>query len=129
MKTTLCDLLGIDFPIIQAPISPIPGGSNLAAAASNAGGLGSIAASGHDPDNVRRLIRETRARTTKPFSANILLSFPYEEILDVCLEEELPAISFFYATYLIPSGKPVLQVREPYERLASWPNPSVFAGR
>ena len=96
MKTTLCEILAIDLPIIQAPISPIPGGSSLAAAASNAGGLGSIAASGHDPDNVRRLISETRARTTKPFSANILLPFSYDEILDICLEEELPAISFFY---------------------------------
>ncbi len=44
----------------------------------------------------RDKIREVRARTSKPFSTNLLMSFPYEEVLEVCLEERVPVVSFFW---------------------------------
>jgi NAD(P)H-dependent flavin oxidoreductase YrpB (nitropropane dioxygenase family) len=95
MKTELCERLGIDFPIIQAPIGSAAG-APLAAAVSDAGGLGSLAVTAFSAEVAREKIREVRARTSKPFSTNLLMSFPYEEVLEVCLEERVPAVSFFW---------------------------------
>lgn len=95
MKTSACVRLGIDLPIVQAPMgaatNPV-----LAAAVSNAGGLGTVALSWGSPDEVRKIIRETRALTDRPFGVNFILDFPQEERLAVCLEEKVPAISFFW---------------------------------
>ncbi len=95
MKTVLCDRLGIDLPIIQAPIGGAAG-APLAAAVSNAGGLGTVAVTGFGPEVAREKIHEVRALTSKPFSINLLMSFPYEEELEVCLEERVPVVSFFW---------------------------------
>ena len=95
MKTELCERLGIDFPIIQAPIGSAAG-APLAAAVSDAGGLGTVAVTAFGVEVAREKIREVRARTSKPFSTNLLMSFPYEEVLEVCLEERVPAVSFFW---------------------------------
>ena len=95
MKTVLCDRLGIDLPIIQAPIGGAAG-APLAAAVSDAGGLGTVAVTAFGAEVAREKIREVRARTSKPFSANLLMPFPYEEVLEVCLEERVPAVSFFW---------------------------------
>jgi nitronate monooxygenase len=93
MRTELCSRLGIDIPIIQAPIV---GAAPLAAAVSGAGGLGSIAAAGWGAKWTREKIREVRAATSKPFSVNLLMSFSYEEELEVCLQEHVPVVSFFW---------------------------------
>ncbi len=95
MKTELCERLGIDFPIIQAPIGGAAG-APLAAAVSNAGGLGTVAVTNWGTEVAREKIREVRARTSKPFSTNLLMSFPHEAELEVCLEERVPAVSFFW---------------------------------
>ncbi|HSV02024.1 MAG TPA: nitronate monooxygenase [Phenylobacterium sp.] len=95
MKTALCSLLGIELPIVQAPM----GGATtpeLAAAVSNAGGLGTLALSWHPPEAVRAVIRATRALTERPFAVNLVLAFPQEQRLKVCLEEGVPVISFFW---------------------------------
>ena len=95
MKTALCSLLGIELPIVQAPM----GGATtpeLAAAVSNAGGLGTLALSWHPPDAVRAAVRATRALTDRPFAVNLVLAFPQEERLSICLEEGVPVISFFW---------------------------------
>jgi len=95
MKTALTERLGITRPIIQAPM----GGASppaLAAAVSNAGGLGMLALSWHPPQAVRAAIRATRALTDKPFGVNLVLAFPQDERLAVCLEEKVPVISFFW---------------------------------
>jgi len=76
-------------------------GPALAAAVSNAGGLGTLALWGADVSRLRQLVRETRALTTKPFAVNLNLEFPQEERLDACLEEGVPVISFFWRD---PSG-------------------------
>src|SRR5215207_2240950 len=59
LKTDLCGLLGVELPIVQAPIGSASCPA-LAAAVSNAGGLGMLALSWTDENSVRRAIRETR---------------------------------------------------------------------
>ena len=95
MKTALCDRLGIELPIIQAPMGGAVG-PNLAAAVSNAGGLGMLVLWRADTDTIRRQIQETRALTSRPFGVNLNLDFPQEERLEACLEERVPVISFFW---------------------------------
>ena len=71
-RTSLCDLLGIEYPIVQAGMGGAAGPA-LAAAVSNAGGLGVLGCAHLPPDEVRRRIRAVRALTTRPFGANLLL--------------------------------------------------------
>ncbi len=97
LTTPLCRLLGIEHPIIQAPISSSP---EFIAAVSNAGGLGMIQATWHDPDALRRTIAKVRDRTERPFGANFVLSITEEENhanLHVALEEGVPVVSTFWA--------------------------------
>src|SRR6478735_5492603 len=93
--SAFCERLGIDIPIVQAPMGGAVGPA-LAAAVSNAGGLGTLALWGADIDALRRQVRETRAMTSKPFAVNLNLEFPQEERLDACLQEGVPIISFFW---------------------------------
>jgi NAD(P)H-dependent flavin oxidoreductase YrpB (nitropropane dioxygenase family) len=95
MKTALCEQLGIELPIIQAPMGGVVG-PTLASAVSNAGGLGMISPWRADIDTVRGQIRETRALTSRPFGVNLNLEFPQEERLVACLDEGVPVISFFW---------------------------------
>ncbi len=95
MKSVLQDVLGIKIPIIQAPIG-LGAGAPLAAAVSNAGGLGTLSISGRNEEDCRRVIRETRKLTSKPFAANFILDYPHEALIDICLEERVPAISLFW---------------------------------
>lgn len=95
MTTAGCERLGIEVPIIQAPLGGV-GGPALAAAVSNAGGLGTLPLWGADIEALRQQVRETRALTAKPFAVNLNLDFPQEERLDACLQEGVPVISFFW---------------------------------
>jgi NAD(P)H-dependent flavin oxidoreductase YrpB (nitropropane dioxygenase family) len=94
MKTPLCDLLGIDVPIIQAPMGGL--GPDLACAVSDAGGLGMIAGWCADETTLRETIRAVQSRTDRPFGVNLNLEFPQEELLAICLEEGVRIISFFW---------------------------------
>ena len=92
--TPLCRLLGIDVPIVQAPI----GGCStpaLVAAVGNAGGLGMLAVTWLDPDELRRRLREIRHLSDRPFGVNLVLSWPPEERLAICLGEGARIVSFF----------------------------------
>jgi NAD(P)H-dependent flavin oxidoreductase YrpB (nitropropane dioxygenase family) len=106
MKTVLCERLGIELPIIQAPMGGAVG-PRLAAAVSNAGGLGMLAPWHLDIDALRRQIHETRALTSRPFGVNLVLEFRQEKRLAVCLEERVPMISFFWRdpSSLVPLAK------------------------
>jgi NAD(P)H-dependent flavin oxidoreductase YrpB (nitropropane dioxygenase family) len=95
MRTSFTELVGIGAPIVQAPM----GGAacpELAAAVSNAGGLGMLALSWHPPEAARAEIRHTRALTDRPFGVNLVLAFRQEERLAVCLEEGVRVVSFFW---------------------------------
>lgn len=67
--TTLCKLLGIELPIIQAPMAGVQG-SKLAIAVSNAGGLGSLPCAMLDSETITREITAIRAKSSKPFNVN-----------------------------------------------------------
>jgi NAD(P)H-dependent flavin oxidoreductase YrpB (nitropropane dioxygenase family) len=106
MKTALCTRLGIEFPIIQAPMGGAVGPA-LAAAVSNAGGLGMLVLWRANEEAMRRQIKEVRALTSRPFGVNLNLDFPQEERLAICLEEGVPIISFFWQdpSALVPRAK------------------------
>ena len=93
LHTPLVDLLGIRLPIIQAPIGSASC-PQLAAAVSNAGGLGMLALSWKTPGEIRRSIRETHELTARPFGVNLVLEWNQLERLAACLEEGVPIVSF-----------------------------------
>lgn len=74
MRTALCERLGIDYPVIQAPIGGAAGPA-LAAAVSDAGGLGALALTGWGGAGTRSRIREVRRETTRPVVGKVLLSY------------------------------------------------------
>ena len=72
MKTEITKLLGIEYPIIQGGMAWVAE-YHLAAAVSEAGGLGLIGAASAPPEWVREQIREVKKLTDKPFGVNIML--------------------------------------------------------
>src|SRR5688572_26212457 len=72
LRTSLCDLFGIDVPIVQSGMGGVAG-PELAAAVSRAGGLGIIAATMEPPDAVRAKIRKYKTLSDRPFGVNLLL--------------------------------------------------------
>ena len=96
MKTQVTDLFGIQYPIIQGGLAYL-GYAELAAAVSNAGGLGQItAATLRTPENLRNEIHKVREFTNKPFGVNFAIATyngEYEELLEVAIEEKVPVIS------------------------------------
>jgi Dioxygenases related to 2-nitropropane dioxygenase len=74
IKTRITEMLGIEYPIVQAPMGWIAR-SQLASAVSNAGGLGIIETSSGELDAVREEVRKMRELTTKPFGVNIAQAF------------------------------------------------------
>jgi nitronate monooxygenase len=96
LDTPLCDLLGVRFPFVQAPMAnTAPPG--LATAVSAAGALGSTAGGALSADELRAAIREVRAATDRPFAVN-LFAPPYlrDGVFDVVLEERPPVLSFTF---------------------------------
>ena len=87
LHTPLCDLLGIEYPIILAGMGGAAG-PTLAAAVSNAGGLGVVGATGYTPDELREMIRKLRSLTDKPFGVDLLLP---SNIADTGAREQLAA--------------------------------------
>ena len=95
MKTTLTELLEIRYPIVQAPIGSAAT-AELAAAVSNAGGLGRLAMSWKTLEEMRVVILKTKSLTSHSFAVNFVLSaeFEHEERVNVCIEEKVPVVSF-----------------------------------
>ncbi|MEY3599175.1 MAG: hypothetical protein RL521_1597 [Bacteroidota bacterium] len=88
----LTEILGIDFPIIQGGMIWCSGWE-LAAAVSNAGGLGTIGAGSMYPDVLREQIRKCKAATTRPFAVNLPLIYPQvAEHIQIIIEEEVPVV-------------------------------------
>jgi nitronate monooxygenase len=72
LRTALCDLLGIEYPVIQSGMGGIAG-PDLVAEVSRAGGLGILAGLNVPPDELRTRIRQVRALTDRPFGVNLWL--------------------------------------------------------
>ena len=93
IKTVLSDLLGIEYPVFQGGMAWIADGK-LAAAVSNGGGLGIIAAGNAPAEYVREQIRLARSLTQKPFGVNIMLLSPFtDEIAQVVKEEKVAVVT------------------------------------
>lgn len=93
IKTSLCELLGIEFPIIQGGMAWVADAS-LAAAVSNGGGLGLISAMNADPDWLRKEIRKAKSLTEKPFGVNIMLMSPYaNEVAQLVIDEKVQVVT------------------------------------
>lgn len=93
IRTPLCDLLGIEYPVLQGGMAWL-GTAELASAVSQAGGLGFLGAGNAPPDWVRQQIRLTRERTSCPFGINLMLMSPYlEEVVTVVIEERVPVVA------------------------------------
>lgn len=93
MKTEITDLLKIKYPIIQGGMAWVAE-YHLAAAVSEAGGLGLIGAANAPVEWVREQIREVRRRTDKPFGVNIMLMSPSaDEVAKIIVEEQVPVVT------------------------------------
>jgi nitronate monooxygenase len=91
MATPVCELLGIEQPIVQAPMAAIP---RLAAAVSNAGALGMLTLTWSE--DVGAVIRETAALTTRPFGGNFVLTEDRHRPLRQALDAGLRIVSFLW---------------------------------
>ena len=93
IKTAICDLLGIQYPVLQGGMAWIADG-RLAAAVSEGGGLGIIAAGNAPGDYVREQIRIARSLTDRPFGVNIMLMSPFvDEVAQVVAEEKVAVVT------------------------------------
>ncbi len=93
MKSAITELLGIQYPIFQGGMAWIAE-STLAAAVSNAGGLGIIAGGSAPIDYLRDQIRRCKLLTDKPFGVNIMLMSPNaEELAQLVIDEKVPVVT------------------------------------
>ncbi|MDX6400545.1 MAG: hypothetical protein QOF27_1151, partial [Gaiellaceae bacterium] len=107
MKTALTELLGIDAPIVLAPM----GGaitSEFAAAVSNAGGVGMLPLSWNSPEAVGETVTEMKALTKAPFGINLIREWDQRARLAAALEAGAPLISLFW-------GDPAELVQEAHD--------------
>ncbi len=92
-KTSICKILDIEYPILQGGMAWVAT-AELAAAVSNAGGLGIIGAGNAPGSYVRDEIRKVKKLTDKPFGVNIMLLSPFvDEVIDIVYEEKVPVIT------------------------------------
>jgi len=93
IKSPICELLGIEYPVIQGGMAWIAN-ARLAAAVSNAGGLGLIAAMNSNGEQLREQIRMAKELTDKPFGVNLMLMSPFiEEAVSVVCEEGIKIVT------------------------------------
>lgn len=93
INTSICDLLGIQYPIIQGGMAWIAGG-RLAAAVSEAGGMGTIGCGNSPASWLREQIGIAREITSRNFAVNLVLTSPnLEENLDLIIKEKIPVVA------------------------------------
>ena len=92
-ENPIVSLLGVQYPIIQGGMAWVAT-SELAAAVSEAGGLGVIGAGHMPPDALREEIRRTKEKTSRPFGVNVMLRSPFvREVMQVVIDERVPVIT------------------------------------
>ncbi len=97
MTTELCRLLGIEHPIVCAPMGGGSTGPELAAAVSNAGGLGLMGLIAVPPPLVAQMIARVRELTKKPFGAGVVLDVEgHAEHVAICSEARVPVLVTFW---------------------------------
>jgi NAD(P)H-dependent flavin oxidoreductase YrpB (nitropropane dioxygenase family) len=96
LNTPLCQSLGIELPIFNAGMGGGVAGAALAAAVSNAGGLGVLGMGGCPAPLIREQIKKLRSLTNKPFGVNIILALLEEGQVESCLDEKVPLMILFW---------------------------------
>ena len=92
-KNPICEMLHIDYPVFQGGMAWIAD-AELAAAVSNAGGLGLIAAMNSNGEQLREQIRRAKTLTDRPFGVNLMLMSPFiAEAVKVVCEEKIPVVT------------------------------------
>ncbi|MFZ5596200.1 MAG: enoyl-[acyl-carrier-protein] reductase FabK [Bacillota bacterium] len=93
IHTVLCDLLNIEYPVLQGGMAWVST-AELAAAVSEAGGLGIVGAGQAPPEWVLDQVKKTKALTNRPFGVNIMLRSPFvDQIMEVILDEMVPVVT------------------------------------
>jgi len=92
VRTRLCDLFGIEYPIIQAGMGPFTA-ADLVVAVSRAGGLGSLGGASRPTADLREQVARIRAATDRPFAVNFLVSDMNEESFAAALDARVPILS------------------------------------
>lgn len=93
IDSKICDLLGIEYPVFQGGMAWVAN-ANLAAAVSEAGGLGIIGAMNSNGEQLRAEIKKCKSMTQKPFGVNVMLMSPFaQEVAQVIIEEKVPVVT------------------------------------
>ena len=129
LRTRLCDLVGIDAPIVQTGMGWVAG-PRLVAATANAGALGILAAATMDLSEMEHAIAEVKSRTDRPFGVNIRSDAPdAKDRIAVLIREQVKVASFAQAPKqdLIKQLKdhglvviPSIGARRHAEKVAAW---------
>lgn len=116
IHTDVCDRIGIEYPIFQGGMAWVSE-HKLAAAVSNAGGLGIISAMNAPGEYLRKEIRACRELTDKPFGVNVMLMSPHAaDVAKIILEEKVPVVTTgaglpgIYMKEWVPAGIKVVPV-------------------
>jgi NAD(P)H-dependent flavin oxidoreductase YrpB (nitropropane dioxygenase family) len=104
LATPLCDRLGIQLPIVQAPIGSAAT-PELVAAVANAGGLGMLALTWVTVPQAVDRIRRVRQLSDRPFGVNLVLEFPIDEVLAARLDQGVTVISTFWGDPAAVTGR------------------------
>lgn len=93
IHTRICEILGIEYPILQGGMAWVAT-AELAAAVSNAGGLGIIGAGNAPADVVEREIIKASELTTKPFGVNVMLLSPFvDQVMEVIIKHRVKVVT------------------------------------
>lgn len=93
IRSGICEMLGIQYPVFQGGMAWIADGT-LAAAVSEGGGLGIIAAGNAPGEYVREQIKNAKEKTSKPIGVNIMLMSPFvDEIAEIVIEEKIEVVT------------------------------------
>lgn len=93
INSPICEMLGIRYPVFQGGMAWVSDGK-LAAAVSEAGGLGIISAMNAGADYLQEQIKIARSLTDKPFGVNIMLMSPFvDQVAETVIEEKVPVVT------------------------------------
>lgn len=93
--TRFTEEYGLEIPFVSAGMAFVAM-PPLVAAVSNSGGMGTLGAALVPPDGLRALIQAIKSMTSRPFGVNFITQFATEAHIDVCIEERVPVVSFFW---------------------------------
>jgi nitronate monooxygenase len=95
LKTRICDLFGIEYPIVAAGMGGVAR-AQLAAAVSEAGGLGTIGVGGASKEAIQHEVAAARRLTSKPLAVNLLVPFLRPGIVETIAKQQVEVVTFFW---------------------------------